>query len=199
MDGIETIAYCSLYERCGKRLIDIFVAAIALVVLSPLIFTVALLIKVFDSGPIIFRQGRVGKDGCDFVFFKFRSMPVGTKSLPSDQVGTVRLTWIGRLIRRSNLDELPQLWLILVGKMSLVGPRPPLRTQQELIELRLKNGALRCRPGLTGLAQVNSYSGMSVAEKAGYDGKYAGTISLRVDFFIVLKTFSYLLRTPPVY
>ena len=199
MDGVDTIDHCDLYETCGKRLVDILAAAIASIVLSPLIVVVALLIKLFDPGPIIFRQTRVGKEGRDFVFIKFRSMPVGTKSLPSDQVGKVSLTWIGHLIRRSNLDELPQLWLILKGDMSLIGPRPPLRTQQELLELRLKNGSLRCRPGLTGLAQVNSYNGMSVAEKAAYDGKYAQTISLWGDISIVLKTFLYLLQPPPVY
>jgi O-antigen biosynthesis protein WbqP len=199
MDRAEATTNCGMYERWGKRSVDILTSAIALMVLSPLIVAVALLIKLFDPGPIIFRQKRVGKDGRDFDFFKFRSMPVGTKSVPSDQVGTVRLTWIGGLIRRSNLDELPQLWLILVGRMSLIGPRPPLRTQVELIELRQQNGALRCRPGLTGLAQVNSFNGMSVAEKAAYDGVYARKISLWGDVLIVLKTFLYLLRPPPVY
>lgn len=199
MDSTGSSIQRGPYERFGKRLVDLLVAATALIVLSPLMLIVVLLIKLFDPGPIIFRQVRVGKDGCDFDFFKFRSMPEGTKSLPSDQVGKVRLTWIGRLIRRSNLDELPQLWLVLVGKMSLIGPRPPLRTQQELLVLRLQNGALRCRPGLSGLAQVNSYDGMSVAEKAGYDGKYARRISFWGDVSILLETFLYLLRPPPVY
>lgn len=188
-----------LYGRYGKRVLDVSASAMVLILLSPLLLVVAVLIKVFDPGPIIFRQTRVGKDGCDFDFFKFRSMPVGTKTLPSDQLGEVRLTWVGRLLRRSNLDELPQLWLVLVGKMSLIGPRPGLRTQHELFELRLRNGAMACRPGLTGLAQVNSYDGMSVAEKAACDGKYARNISFWGDVSIVLKTFLYLLRPPPVY
>lgn len=187
------------YARGGKRLLDIVVSLLTILVLSPLLLLIALLILIVDPGPIIFTQIRVGRHGAHFRFHKFRSMPVGTKNLPSDQLGKVQLTWIGRFLRRSNLDELPQLFNILGGQMSLVGPRPPIPSQTELVELRRANGALTARPGLTGLAQVSSYSGMPVAEKASFDGAYARSISLRNDLTIVFRTFAYLAKPPPVY
>lgn len=187
------------YKSFGKRLLDFFIVFSAVVVLSPLILLVALLIKIFDPGPIIFKQNRVGKQGELFKFYKFRSMPVNTGDLASDEVGQLKLTWIGKFIRRSNIDELPQLFNVLKGDMSIVGPRPPIGSQGELIELRRENGALQCLPGLTGFAQVNSFDGMTVPEKAAFDGEYAGNISFYIDVKIILNTFLYLLRPPPVY
>ena len=187
------------YKSFGKRLLDFFIVFSAVVVLSPLILLVALLIKIFDPGPIIFKQNRVGKQGELFKFYKFRSMPVNTGDLASDEVGQVKLTWIGKLIRRSNIDELPQLFNVLKGDMSIVGPRPPIGSQVELIELRRENGALQCLPGLTGLAQVNSFDGMTVPEKAAFDHKYAEKVSFFTDVKIILNTVLYLLRPPPVY
>ncbi len=174
-------------------------AGMALVILSPLMLAVALLIKIGDPGPVIFRQQRTGAGGRQFTFYKFRSMPMNTGDIPSDRLGEVKMTTVGRFIRRTNVDELPQLWNIMKGDMSLVGPRPPLPNQIELIELRRANGALDCRPGLTGLAQVSSYDGMSVASKAELDGRYAARMSLREDVSIVLATFGYLLKPPPKY
>lgn len=188
-----------LYASYGKRTLDVMLALIALVVLAPLLVLIGLLIVVTDPGSIIFSQQRVGRNGQLFRFFKFRSMPMGTKNVPSDQIGHIKLTWFGNLLRRSNLDELPQLINILRGDMSVVGPRPPIPSQIELIELRAASGALSCRPGLTGLAQVSSYDGMTIAEKARYDALYATNISLLGDLRIVLRTFSYLMRPPPVY
>lgn len=187
------------YARWGKRCLDAAGATFVLLVLSPLLLLVALLIKIFDPGPIIFQQTRVGRHGLHFLFYKFRSMPVGTKNLPSDQLGEVRLTWIGRFLRRSNIDELPQLFNVLRGDMSLIGPRPPITTQIQLIESRRSNGALGLRPGLTGLAQVSSYSGMTVEKKAFYDGQYARQITLIADVRIVFRTLAYLSKPPPVY
>ena len=103
------------------------------------------------------------------------------------------------MIRRTNLDELPQLFNILKGDMSIVGPRPPIPSQQELTELRKANGAIACRPGLTGLAQVSSFDGMTVPQKAAFDGEYAKRISFVGDITIILRTFVYLLKPPPVY
>lgn len=189
----------TFYQRFGKRFFDLFIVVSATLVLLPFMILIALLIKVFDPGPIIFKQKRVGRGGTVFDFYKFRSMPVNTGDLPSDKVGQVQLTWIGKLIRRTNLDELPQLFNVLKGDMSIVGPRPPIPSQTELTELRRDNGALLCRPGLTGLAQVSSFDGMSVPEKAAFDGKYADSVSFWGDVSIILRTFVYLLKPPPVY
>lgn len=189
----------SFYEQLGKRVVDFFIVISATIVLLPVMILIALFIKIFDPGPIIFKQKRVGRYGETFDFYKFRSMPVNTGDLPSDKVGQVQLTWVGKMIRRTNLDELPQLFNVLKGDMSIVGPRPPIPSQTELTELRKANGALSCRPGLTGLAQVSSFDGMSVPEKAAFDGEYANRVSFFGDIKIILRTFVYLLKPPPVY
>lgn len=188
-----------MYLSIGKRLLDILASLIATIFLMPLLLVVALLIKVFDPGPVIFRQKRIGQKGNVFEFYKFRSMPINTGDIPSDQVGRIKLTWIGHLIRRTNIDELPQLFNILIGDMSVVGPRPPILSQHELINYRKINGSILCRPGLTGLAQISSFDGMSVYEKSMFDGQYASSISFGNDIFIIIKTFGYLLKPPPVY
>lgn len=188
-----------MYRNGVKRALDIGLSLIGGLILSPLLLFVAIAIKLADPGPVIFRQQRIGAGGRPFDFYKFRSMPVGTGDIPSDRLGSVRLSWIGRLIRRTNLDELPQLWNVLRGDMSVVGPRPPIPSQEELIALRRENGALALRPGLTGWAQINSYDGMSVAAKAALDGDYARTLSALKDIGIILRTFLYLLRPPPKY
>ena len=188
-----------MYKLFGKRLVDITLSLLALLLLFPLLILVSICIKLYDPGPIIFRQIRIGRDGVKFYFYKFRSMPVNTGDIPSDRLGDVELTWIGRFIRRTNIDELPQLYNIIIGDMSIVGPRPPICAQKDLIEFRRLNGALNCRPGLTGLAQVNSFNGMSVGQKAKLDGAYAKSITLIGDMKIILYTFVYLVSPPPVY
>lgn len=188
-----------MYAAFGKRLFDILFALSSVFLLSPIILLVILLIVVFDPGPLIFQQQRVGRRGKLFWFFKFRSMPVNIGNIPSGKINKVKLSWVGRFIRRTNLDELPQLLNILKGDMSIVGPRPPIPSQVDLVAIRGKNGSLECRPGLTGLAQVKSFDGMSASEKASYDGLYAKDISLISDIKIILSTFLYLLKPPPVY
>jgi len=188
-----------IYKLIGKRFFDVLLALIALIIFSPLFFIVAFLIKVSDPGPVIFTQKRIGRMGHHFDFYKFRSMPVNTGDIPSDQIGVVRLTFVGRIIRRTNIDELPQLFNILKDDMSIVDPRPPIMTQYELIELRRAGGALLCRPGLTGLAQVSSFDGMTIHQKARFDVQYAQSISLSSDVWIIVKTFGYLLKPPPIY
>jgi O-antigen biosynthesis protein WbqP len=187
------------YDPLGKRVLDVVLAGSALILLSPLLVLVVLAIKVSDKGPVIFVQTRIGKDSLPFEFFKFRSMPVQTGDIPSDQLGSIKLSTVGKIIRRTNIDELPQLFNILSGDMSVVGPRPPIPAQKELLGLRRESGALACRPGLTGLAQVNSYDGMSVAEKARYDEIYSRKITFWGDFSIILRTLVYLFKKPPVY
>ena len=188
-----------MYKKIGKRVIDIIISFGSLIILSPLMLLLSLLIKLTEPGSIFFKQLRVGKNGRIFTLYKLRSMPISTENIPSDKVGEVRIRFVGRIIRRTNIDELPQLLNVLIGDMSIVGPRPPMLNQIELIDMRKKNGSIQCLPGLTGLAQVNSYDGMSVKEKAAFDGKYAHSISFIIDVKIFYRTFSYLFRTPPVY
>ena len=187
------------YDPLLKRLLDVVIAVSVMLLISPFLLLVALAIKASDRGPVIFVQARVGKDGRPFNFFKFRSMPVDTKDLPSTELGNPQLNFVGKFIRRTNIDELPQLFNIITGDMSLVGPRPPIPIQKDLLELRRSNGSLQCRPGLTGLAQVNSFDGMSIEEKASYDGEYAHNITFLGDLGIIIRTFGYLLKKPPVY
>lgn len=188
-----------MYKLFGKKTIDLLIVIISFVFLLPVLVFISILIKVFDSGPVIFTQKRVGKDGKYFDFYKFRSMPVNTGDIPSDKIEGIKLTWIGNFIRRTNLDELPQLFNIIKGDMSIVGPRPPIPSQLDLIAFRNDNCAIKLLPGLTGLAQISSYDGMSVEEKAFFDGKYAENISFYTDINIMFKTFFYLLKSPPKY
>jgi len=188
-----------MYAKFFKRFIDIVLSLLGIALLSILFFFMGVMIKLTDPGPIFFVSQRIGRMGRTFNFYKFRSMPVETSVVASDELGEVRITWFGKFIRRFNLDELPQLWNILKGDMSIVGPRPSLTSQSELIALRKRNGALNCRPGLTGLTQVNSYDGMSFKIKAKFDAEYAANITFFGDFKIFLQTFLYLVKPPPVY
>jgi O-antigen biosynthesis protein WbqP len=188
-----------IYKRWAKRCLDVIGAVSVLLVAAPLFFFISALIKVFDPGAIIFRQQRIGRYGRVFTLYKFRSMPEATGDVPSDKIGDIKMTWIGRLIRRLNFDELPQVINILRGEMSIVGPRPSLVSQDELIRKRLEKNVLDIRPGLTGLAQVYACNGMTTDEKVEYDAKYCKTLSLSTDVFIVLKTVVYLLNPPPKY
>lgn len=188
-----------MYQGIVKRLLDILLAVIALVLLSPIMIVSALAIRLEDRGPIFFIQTRIGRAGKPFRFFKFRSMPVNTGDIPSAQARNIKVTRVGRVIRRTNIDELPQLLNILRGDMSVVGPRPAIPQQEELLRMRSENGAALFRPGLTGAAQVNSYDGMPEDEKAAWDGWYARDVSLGTDLKIILRTFMYLLKPPPAY
>lgn len=188
-----------MYKQFFKRVLDISAAIGVLLILSPIFIITAIIIFFQDFGPFIFKQNRVGKEGRLFKFYKFRSMPINTPNVQSSETNKLKVTPFGKFIRRSNIDELPQLINIIKGDMSIIGPRPPIPTQENLVKLRAENGALKCRPGLTGLAQVNAYDFMPEAEKAKWDGIYASDISFRNDFTIVLKTFLYLTKKPPTY
>lgn len=188
-----------MYRKFFKRLFDVFLSGSSLAALSPLMLLVSVLIKIEDGGSVLFRQTRVGKNGETFDFLKFRSMPVNAANVPKTEAAAVPITKIGRVIRRTNIDELPQLFNILRGDMSIVGPRPAIPAQEALCRLREESGALDCLPGLTGLAQVNAYDGMPEIEKAQWDGEYAAKLSFLNDLRIILRTFAYLTRKPPVY
>ncbi len=188
-----------MYRSVGKRIVDLALALVGLIVLSPVMAVLAAAIKIEDRGPALFKQPRVGQHGHEFTFLKFRSMPVDTPHVESAKANTLQVTGVGRVIRRTSLDELPQLVNVVIGDMSLVGPRPPLASQEELIQLRTLNGSLALRPGLTGLAQLNGYDGMPNSEKAEWDGRYARTLSFLEDTKILFRTIGYFAKPPPSY
>lgn len=188
-----------IYLKYLKRPIDIFVSIAVFIFAIPIIAVVVLLIKIFDRGPVIFSQKRVGLHGVTFVLFKFRTMPVNTGDIASDKLGKVKIGRIGKFLRRSNLDELPQLMNIILGDMSIIGPRPQLPSQTDLYELREKSGVFEMRPGLTGWAQVNSFDGMDIYQKVEFDHYYIRKMGFAFDALILLRTVSYIFRPPPVY
>jgi len=187
------------YKRKGKRLFDYIISIIGIFVLSPIFVVLSIAILIEDGRPIIFRQKRVGKDGKQFMIYKFRSMAKNVGDVPSSKAVGLPITKVGRTIRRLSLDELPQLINTLKGDMSVVGPRASLQSQVYLNKLREKHGILDLKPGLTGLAQINSYDGMPEDEKVFWDKKYAEKITFINDIKIMLMTFAYLLKPPPVY
>lgn len=188
-----------IYKKYLKRILDVALSGVSLVILSPLMALIAIAVRFEDGESALFFQERIGLEEQPFYIIKFRSMAVNAGNLPSAEASALEVTRIGRILRRTNLDELPQLLNIFKGDMSVVGPRPALPTQNFLTSLRLTNGALACRPGLTGLAQVSSYDGMSEEEKAMYDARYASNITFLKDLWIIFRTFSYLAHRPPTY
>jgi O-antigen biosynthesis protein WbqP len=188
-----------LYARYLKRLIDVAAALVGILALSPMFALVSVAIRLGSPGPALFRQVRVGQHGEPFTILKFRSMRVGAPSVPSAASSEAQITAVGRWIRRTNVDELPQLFNILRGDMSIVGPRPAVESQSHLIALRRESGALSVRPGLTGLAQVNAFDGMSDETKAGFDAEYAREVTCARDIAILAKTLAYLRKPPPKY
>lgn len=189
----------ALYASTFKRAIDIVLSGAALMVSLPVMLLAGAAIWLEDRGSPIFRQMRVGQGGAPYRLFKLRSMPVNTRHVPSTQAQRLKTTRVGAFIRRTNIDELPQFFNIFCGDMSVVGPRPALASQTALLDMRRDNGALDCKPGLTGLAQVNAYDGMPEREKADWDGRYAADVTFFGDCRIIFRTFFYLLRRPPVY
>lgn len=164
-----------MYERYIKRLIDIVLSVLGLVMLSWLYFILALAIVIDDPGPVFFKQKRVGRGKTYFQLHKFRSMKVSTPhDMPTHMLENPDqyITRVGKFLRKSSLDELPQIWDIFIGKMSIIGPRPALWNQKDLIEERDKYAANRVRPGLTGWAQINGRDELEIPIKAKLDGEY---------------------------
>lgn len=188
-----------MYALFVKPTLDLVLALVALIVLSPLMLLAALAILLEDGGPVFFVHERIGRDGCLFKIYKFRSMPNNTELLPSTAAGGLHVTRVGAIIRRLNADELPQLFNVIKQQMSIVGPRPGLPSQTELHEARRANGAITLKPGLTGLAQIRSYDGMSTQVKAELDGEYARRLSCCMDVKVVLLTVRYVFKPQPVY
>ncbi len=173
-----------------NRAVDVFVAGAGLALTSPILGLAALATKLESGGPILYRQTRVGRNGEDFEVLKLRSMVVGAEKLGAgyavDQ-GDTRITRVGRILRRTSIDELPQLWNILRGDMSVIGPRPTLRYQVEQYDERQWR-RLEIRPGLTGWAQVQGRASLPWAERIDLDVWYVDHRSPRVDLEILLRT-----------
>jgi exopolysaccharide biosynthesis polyprenyl glycosylphosphotransferase len=198
-------------QRLAKEIVDRATGVFGLLAMAPVIATVAIAIKLDDGGPVFFRQVRVGRDGTFFTMVKFRTMVVDAETLLTDlnqknetdgllfkMKQDPRITRVGRVLRKHSIDEVPQLWNLLVGEMSLVGPRPPLPSEVELYENHV-NRRLLVKPGLTGLWQVSGRSDLSWDETVRLDLYYVDHWTPIMDMVIVAKTFSTVLRGSGAY
>jgi O-antigen biosynthesis protein WbqP len=178
------------FAAFAKRAFDLMVSLALLLALAPVMLVTALLVKIDSPGPAMFRQRRVGRGSAEFTIFKFRTMTVGTPDLASHLVGpgSSHVTRIGRFLRRTSLDELPQLMNILRGEMSLVGPRPALYNQDDLIAQRQEAGVDALRPGVTGWAQIHGRDDIPLDRKVGYDREYLERCGFGLDVWIVART-----------
>lgn len=174
-----------------KRLIDIILSLIGLLILSPIFLILIVAIKLDSRGPVLFKQKRFGINKIHFNILKFRTMRIDTpKDTPTHLLENPEqyITKVGKFLRKSSLDELPQIWNILVGHMSIIGPRPALWNQEDLIRERDKYGANDILPGLTGWAQINGRDELPIEVKAKLDGEYVEKMSLWMDIKCFLLT-----------
>lgn len=173
-----------MYRKYGKRLLDILLSGCGIVVLSPVYLLVALAIVLDDPGPVFFRQKRVGIHKTHFQILKFRTMRMCTpRDVPTHLLDDPEkyITRVGRFLRKTSLDELPQIFQIFTGKMAVIGPRPALWNQFDLIAQRDLYGANDVRPGLTGWAQINGRDELPIDVKAQLDGEYVKNLSFLFD------------------
>ncbi len=174
-----------------KRLLDIILSLLGLIILSPVFLVLAIAIKIDSEGPVLFKQKRVGIYKSHFNILKFRTMRIDTpKDCPTHLLENPDqwITKVGKFLRKTSLDELPQIWNIFVGEMSIIGPRPALWNQYDLIDERDKYGANDIRPGLTGWAQINGRDELSIEVKARLDGEYVAKMSFMMDVKCFLGT-----------
>jgi O-antigen biosynthesis protein WbqP len=176
-----------------KRVVDITLVCLVLPLLFLPVILICIAIKMTSRGPVLFWSQRVGKDNIIFNMPKFRSMKMETPKVATHLLENPQkhLTPIGSFLRKTSLDELPQLWSILIGDMSIVGPRPALFNQYDLVGLRTQHGIERLVPGLTGWAQINGRDGISIQDKVQLDSYYLNNISWRLDLKIILLTIYY--------
>ncbi len=179
-----------MFYRITKRILDIIISIILMVLFIPLWIFIPLVIKIDSPGNVIFRQKRVGINSGYFTIFKFRTMKEGTPDIPTDELAdnSHLNTGVGRFLRRTSIDEIPQLINIIKGDMSFVGPRPALYNQDLLIRLRREKSVDRVKPGVTGLAQINGRDELSIPDKVNYDRQYVENASLWLDLKIFLVT-----------
>lgn len=184
-----------------KRLIDILLSGIACIVLTPIILILAVVIKIDSRGPVLFKQKRVGKYKSYFKIWKFRTMRTDTpKDMPTHMLSNpdAYITRVGKFLRKTSLDELPQIYNIFAGKMSIIGPRPALWNQDDLVAERDKYGANDVLPGLTGWAQVNGRDELEIPVKAKLDGEYIEKMNLFFDIKCFMMTVFSVLRSDGV-
>lgn len=188
-----------MYERFVKRIIDIIASFFGMVLLSWLYVVIAVAVFFDDPGAILFEQKRIGKNKIQFSMYKFRSMKMSAPhNVPTHllQDPERHITRVGKFLRKSSLDELPQIWNIFIGDMSIVGPRPALWNQDDLVAERDKYDANNVRPGLTGWAQINGRDELVITDKAKLDGKYVqvlrrgGWEAFSMDAKCFFRTFS---------
>lgn len=182
----------AFYRSIGKRVLDVALSGLGIIVFAPIMVVIALLIKLESPGPVLFRQKRIGIRKSTFQILKFRTMRIDApKDTPTHQLQNPDryLTRVGRVLRKTSLDELPQLFNILAGHMAVVGPRPALWNQDDLIMERDKYGANDVRPGLTGLAQIHGRDALEIPDKAKLDGEYVNNINLLMDIRCFFGTF----------
>lgn len=173
-----------MYKRFFKRMIDVFISFFGIVFLALPMLVIALAIKIDSKGPILFKQKRVGKNKKLFNILKFRTMRIDTPhDAPTHELQDPKkwITRVGGLLRKTSLDELPQIFNIFIGQMSIIGPRPALWNQYDLIEERDKYGANDIKPGLTGWAQINGRDELEINVKAKFDGEYVEKMSFAFD------------------
>ena len=184
MNQTQTLTFKQKCYLPIKRLIDLVLSVCGLIVLSPLLIAIVIAIKLDSKGPVIFKQKRVGKNKTYFNIWKFRTMRTDApKDMPTHLLSSpdAYITKIGKFLRQTSLDELPQILQIVVGKMSIIGPRPALWNQYDLIEERDKYGANDITPGLTGWAQVNGRDELEIPVKAKLDGEYVEKMGFMMD------------------
>lgn len=179
-----------------KRIFDFIVSIFALIFLSPLFLVVSLAILITDGSPVLFKQERVGKDNKLFTVYKFRTMRNGIGDVSTAELtdANEKITKTGKLLRLTSIDELPQLFNILNGTMSLVGPRPLIPAEKEIRELRAQYGVYSVRPGITGYAQINGRDNIDDETKALLDKEYVEKQSFMFDIKIIFKTFMKVLK-----
>lgn len=180
-----------------KRVLDTIISFVGLVILSPLFLILIVAIKADSKGPILFKQKRVGIHKSHFLIYKFRTMRIDTpKDVPTHLLENPEqyITKVGKFLRKTSLDELPQIVNILKGDMAIVGPRPALWNQYDLIEERDKYGANDILPGLTGWAQINGRDELEIEEKARLDGEYGEKMGFFFDIKCMVKTFTSVLK-----
>ncbi|WP_278364049.1 sugar transferase [Leuconostoc lactis] len=178
------------YRKCLKRVLDIIVAITLGIVLIVPLFFVAILVKLTSKGPIFFKQERFGVNSKPFTLYKFRSMTDGAPVKANSEFNDITsyITPFGMFIRKTSIDELPQLLNIIKGDMSFIGPRPLAITDEKVLALRKKSGADQVRPGISGLAQVNGRNNISDENKAAYDAKYASQLRMQLDIVLIIET-----------
>ncbi|WP_017470985.1 sugar transferase [Amphibacillus jilinensis] len=184
-----------------KRLLDTILAMVGLILLAPVFLVLIIAIKIDSKGPILFRQKRIGKDKVPFNILKFRTMRIDTpKDTPTHLLAdpSQYITTMGKFLRKTSLDELPQIFNILVGQMAIVGPRPALWNQYDLIEERDKYNVHDVLPGLTGWAQINGRDELPIDVKARLDGEYIKKFGAKMDLKCFFGTFLSVLRSDGV-